>query len=138
MNPLADRFRTSLRKSRSWVTFRRLQREGWANAWRRWALWRRILDTPPVVTDPAGAPARVEVHLLCSHLDYLCAIWTLKSFYHFARVSYPLVIHVNGAVSPAVRRHLQAHFPQARVVLQSDANPIVEEFLSSNRLGWEH
>jgi hypothetical protein len=87
-----------------------------------------------VATDLAGGPACVEVHLLCSYLDHLCAIWTLKSFYHFAGVSYPLVIHVQGPADPVVYRRLQVHFPQARLVLQSEADRIVEEFLSGNRL----
>jgi hypothetical protein len=134
MISLADRLRAILRRNRSWVAFRQLQLEGWVHVWRRRKLWRCILDTPPVATDPAGPPVRVEVHLLCSYRDYLCAIWTLKSFYHFAGVSYPLVIHIQGAASPAVYRHLQTHFPQARVVLQSEANSIVEEFLSRHHL----
>lgn len=76
----------------------------------------------------AGAP--VEVHILCYERDYLCAIWALKSFYHFAQVDYPLTIHVQGVVAKRVLSRLRAHFPNARIIGQADADAVVEKWLA--------
>jgi hypothetical protein len=124
--------RGSLRGNRHWVALRRAQREGLGNAWRRTRLWSRILDTPPVVTEPVSPGATVETHLLCSYQDYLTAIWALKSFYHFAGVSYALVIHIQGNVASRVVDRLHHHFPQARLVLRPEADRLVEQHLSAH------
>jgi len=129
-----ESMRSRLRRSRSWTTLRRIQREGPLNAWKRWRMWSRILDTAPVVTAPIGPQSRAEVHLLCSYRDYLCGIWALKSFYHFAGVSYPLVIHIQGGIADRALSRLRRHFPNARLVRQAEADGIVEEYLSSRGL----
>ena len=123
-----------LRRSRSWVTVRRLGREGWWRALQRWRLWSEILKTPPVVTDAPGDTGTVEVHLLCREADYLCALWALKSFYRHADVEYPLVIHVQGRLPRRVRTRLRRHFPVARIVAQADADHLVEAWLADHRL----
>jgi hypothetical protein len=126
--------RSRLRRSPSWVTLRRLQREGGQKALRRWQLWSKILSTPPVVTERPEPGAPVEVHLLCYERDYLCAIWALKSFYHFAGVRYPLVVHTQGEVPGRALARLRAHFPSARIILQTEADEIVEGWLSERGL----
>jgi hypothetical protein len=123
-----------LRKSSTWVALRRLQYEGIWRANRRWRLWSRILGTPPIITDPAGRKTAIEVHVLCYERDYLCALWALKSFYHFARVTYPLVIHVQGDGPRRVTARLLRHFPAARVILQSEADGIMEPWLRTRGL----
>jgi hypothetical protein len=124
-----------LRKSSAWVAFRHLQYEGVWRANRRQWLWSRILRTPPIVTDPVSPEAPVEVHVLCYARDYLCAVWALKSFYHFARVTCPLVIHVQGDVPRRVAVRLQRHFPVARVIPQAEADAAVESWLRGRGLG---
>ena len=120
-----------LRRSCTWVTFRRLSREGWWKAFQRWHLWSQILKTPPVVTDTPGDEGRVEVHLLCRQADYLCA---LKSFYWQAEVRYPLVIHLHGRLPRYLHTRLRRHFPAARIVSQTDADRVVEGWLADRGL----
>ena len=122
--------RTHLNHHRGWRKLRRLQHEGPVNALRRWRLWSKILKTPPVLTEEARAGGAVEVHMLCYERDYLCAIWALKSFYHFAQARYPLAIHVQGSVPNRVPARLKAHFPAARIIIQSEADAIVERWLN--------
>ena len=128
---LKAQVRAGLRRSRGWVGLRRLQREGFGRAFRRWRLWSQILKTEPTPTDVVADGAPVEVHLLCYERDYLCAIWALKSFYHFSRVRYPLVIHLQGRTTRRMERRLRRHFPAARIVAQADADSLVEEWLTS-------
>jgi hypothetical protein len=122
-----------LRRSSTWVAFRRLQYDGMWRTNRRWRLWSRILTTPPIITDPVGTTP-VELHVLCYERDYLCALWALKSFYHFAGVTCPLIIHVQGDVSRRVIVRLRRHFPAARVIAQAEADVAVETWLRSRGL----
>ena len=122
--------RAHLRRNGTWVTLRRVQREGWRKALHRWRLWLQILDTPPILTERVDGRTPVEVRLLCCERDYLCGIWALKSFYHFAAVRYPLVIHLQGKVPKRAVARLQTHFPRARVVPQAEADRFVEAWLA--------
>lgn len=131
---LKESLRARLRRSRAWVTLRRAQREGLANALGRYRLWTKILGTPPVQTDEVREGARVEVHVLCYERDYLCALWALKSFYHFAQVRYPLVVHVQGRATRLMTGRLKRHFPSARLVLQREADAVVEDRLAARGL----
>jgi hypothetical protein len=126
--------RARLRRNDAWVTFRRLGHEGWWRALHRWRLWAQILDTPPIITEEAGRQTPVELHLLCCQRDYLTAIWTLKSFYHFSGVRYPLVIHLQGAAPERMQSRLRSHFPAARLVTQPEADAEVEKWLSERGL----
>ena len=126
--------RRQLRRSRTWVAFRGLQHEGWSRALRRWRRWIRILGTPPVVTDPLQPGVAVELHLLCHQRDYLTAIWALKSFYHYSGASYPLVLHLQGPASRWMLSRLRHHFPTARIIPQTEADPLVEHWLASRGL----
>jgi hypothetical protein len=119
---LLDRARGLLRSSPTWVALRRAQKEGWLRALRRLRLWRRILATPPVVTAPPRPQGDLEVHLLCHRGDYLSALWALKSFYRFAAVDFPLVLHWNGPPCVAAWHQLRAHFPNVRLVPQDEAD----------------
>jgi hypothetical protein len=122
-----------LREFDSFVQLRRLQHEGFGNAYRRWRLWCRVLDLPPVRTEPSHAHAQVEVHLVCCQRDYLCALWALKSFYLTAGVTYPLVVHTNGPMSALALSRLRSHLPQARVIEQGPADRQVVEWLDGHR-----
>lgn len=130
---LFDRIRRVIRGFPAYVAVRRWQKEGFLKAFRREQLWRRILATPAVKTRPRSASA-VEVHTLCYRLDYLTAIWALKSFYRNAAVDWPLVIHVSGVAKPLVFRRLRAHFPGATIISQPEADEIVNRRLSEGGL----
>ncbi len=113
MNPLAW-----LRRQPAYLDFRWATREGLARAWRRHACERRILDTPPLWT--AAASRRIEVRALTWRRDCLDLIWALKSFYFFAGVDYPLVIH-DGGLLPRQLQLLRRHFPNAGFVTAGEA-----------------
>jgi hypothetical protein len=133
MSALAP-IRRALRSNRHWVSARRIQREGPLVAFERWHLWFRILDTGPVTSSVADERSPVEIHILCSERDYLCAIWALKSLYRFAEVTYPLAIHLQGWCPSRVGRRLRQHFPQARVITNSEADVLVDAELGARRL----
>lgn len=109
---------------------RRIQREGPLTALRRRMLWARILDTAPMRMEPTDDNAVAEVHLLCSRRDYLCAIWALKSFYCLSGITCPLAIHVQGQSPDRMIARLRQHFPDARLVLQAEADAFVEPHLA--------
>jgi hypothetical protein len=114
----------------AYVALRRWQREGFVRAFRRLRLWRRVLATPAVRTAPRS-PSAVEVHTLCYRLDYLAALWALKTFYRTSGDDFPLVIHVSGTAERKVYDRLRAHFPDATVIPQSEADQEVERRLSA-------
>lgn len=113
-----------------WHHFLRLRKEGFYTAYQRRRLWPKILDTPPVCTDPIVDGCETSVHLMCHQGDYLAAIWALKSFYYQAKTNYPLVIHVQGKSTEALTDRFRSHFPNAWLLEQSEADQIVEPFLS--------
>lgn len=121
-----------LRRSDAWVTFRRLQEEGFRAAYHRWRAWAKVLALPPVVSDKPTASSKVEVHLVCRQRDYLTALWALKSFYASARVGYPLVVHLNGPFSRTAASHLRQHLPSAYLVPQRYANTAATDWLVRN------
>ena len=129
LNP-TDRLRHLLRRSRYYVTLRRIQREGPLAALRRRMLWARILATAPVRMEPSNDNAVAEVHLLCSRRDYLCAIWALKSFYCLSGITCPLAIHLQGQSPARMVARMRQHFPDARIVLQAEADAFVEPELA--------
>jgi hypothetical protein len=122
-----------VRRDRRWILLRRAYHEGWRTAFKRYALWSKILTTRPFPVEPIGSGAPVEVHLLCHEFDYLSAIWALKSFYHFADAKFPLMIHTQGYMPSRAIARLQHHFPGAHLITQIEADAIVEERL--DRLG---
>lgn len=126
--------RPALRRNRHWVRMRRIQREGAIAAFARWRLWARILDSKPVITDAGCSETAVEVHLLCCEHDYLCAMWALKTFYHFAQVTYPLAIHLQGWSPERTVRRLRQHFPKARIISQVEADAEVDAELRARQL----
>jgi hypothetical protein len=120
-----------LRSSPRWVAMRRWQREGFLRAFRRHQLWKRVLKTRPVRTAPRSKIA-TEIHLLCHRLDYLSAIWALKTFYRTSSVDFPLVVHVNGNAERQVYDRLQVHFPDATVIPRADADQEIEPLLAAS------
>jgi hypothetical protein len=108
--------------------------EGFREAARRRALWSKILWTRPFPVMPHNPNDAVEVHLLCCRYDYLIAIWALKSFYHFASATFPLIIHLQGYFSSVAIKRLAHHFPGAKVITQRQSDQIVERLLLERRL----
>lgn len=128
---LRRRLGLALRQWYWWRTLRRVQAEGAVNAFRRWKQWSHVLATAPMCADPPGR-SPVEVHLLCHRGDHLCAIWALKTLYRTSGLRWPAVIHVQGVCTAAMQRRFRAHVPDARVVLQDEADARVLRALASH------
>lgn len=112
-----------------WRTIRHIQDEGAVRAFQRWRRWRKVLATPPVYADVPGR-SPVEVHLLCHRRDHLCAIWALKTLYRTSGVRWPAVVHVQGPCTGAMKRRFRAHVPDARLIVQEEADARVREALA--------
>src|SRR5579872_1270469 len=117
-----------------WHHFLRLQREGFSTARQRQRLWPKILATPPMETDPVTEGCELCIHLMCYLGDYLAAIWALKSFYHQSGKTYPLAIHIQGTSTVGMENQLRRHFPNARFILQGEADGVVEGYLRRRKL----
>jgi len=126
----ANRVRSWLRKQRRWLEFQEANREGWLRAWKRRRIQQRILDTPPLTTAETGP---VEVRVLTWRRDWINLVWTLKSFYYFSGVDYPLFIH-DGGLAPGQAEQLRHHFPKARLILPSAADDEVAKELRKRGL----
>src|SRR5271156_6986122 len=70
----------------------------------RYLLTSAILGTPSHPVSQRAEGADLEVHILCYWRDYLQAVWALKTFYRFARVDCPLVVHIDGFITRRMRR----------------------------------
>jgi len=110
--------RRTLRGWVPWLQFQELRREGFRVAGRRIRNQNPIFQTPPVRTASAGP---VEVRVLTWRRDWVNLVWALKTFYHFAGVDYPLIIH-DGGLLPRQLNQLLVHFPDARFVPAAEAD----------------
>jgi hypothetical protein len=110
--------RRRMRRYLPWIRFQELRREGFVAAWRHHKLQVPILQTPPVRTAASGA---VEVRVLTWRRDWINLIWAVKTYYHFAGVDYPLVIHDGGLLARQVEA-LRGHFPDARFIPITEAD----------------
>jgi hypothetical protein len=115
---MVDFARRHLRRWLPWVRFQELRREGFAAALRRRMLQAPILRTPPLRTAATGP---VEVRVLTWRRDWINLVWALKTFYHFAGVDCPLVIHDGGLLAWQIRA-LCSHFPDARILPVTEAD----------------
>lgn len=127
---LERHLRKALRRNRSWVQFQEINREGWLRSARRSLIQRRILTTPPIRTEKKG---ETEVRILTWRRDWLNALWALKSFYHFAGVSFPLFIH-DGGLTVRQRDYLSVHFPDATIISQSLGDSHVHGYFEAHQL----
>ena len=101
------------------------------------ASWYREVVRPSIV---GAAPLRgtsdareCEVHVLTSGDDWLNACWAIRSFYQATGSSYALCIHDDGTLPAAARRALAQLFPDARLVLRSQADAEIDPWLASHR-----
>lgn len=116
-------------------------RHGFKTAYYRDRVRPRILGSPPVKR--LGGD-QCEIHVYTSSDDWLNAMWSLKSFYHFSEKCYKLCIHHDGTLGSKQVAVLRAHFDKARVVsVREDEEEVFEQlkffprcaaFRRSNRL----
>src|SRR5262245_8830987 len=119
---MITRLRSWLRRH-SWYV--RVRRYGVRNTVRRWRYGRLARHTVPLMTRPAGVGIPCEVHILTSAFDWDLAVWSIKSFYHYSGVDWPLVIHDGGGIAGEPLVALQRHFPAARIVSAQEADRAV-------------
>ena len=74
--------------------------------------------------EPAQFPREdsVELHLLTSRRDWICAAWALASFVHCSGRRWPIVVHDDGTLNGTAERALRKIFPQLRIVARRDAD----------------
>jgi hypothetical protein len=98
---------------------------------RQQRLKRNVASTPPIPVDASG-PA--QVHMLCSHSRLNDGIATLKSFYRFAPIKYPLVFHDDGTMHESDAAKLSRHFPGVRLIGRRESDPHVRGILRERGL----
>jgi hypothetical protein len=84
--------------------------------------------------EPADFPleSSVEVHLLTSKRDWLCAAWTLASLVHFSGRRWPMVVHDDGTLPQKARQTFTRMFGNLRIVSRPDADREVEAQLTDH------
>jgi hypothetical protein len=127
---LSKILRENLHKSQFWIELRELEREGAFNALRRLSIQQKILKTKPIVTSKTGDK---EVRVLTWRRDWLNTIWSLKSFYTFSEVDFPLYIH-DGGLKKYQIDILRSHFPQAYFMSIEDSDKLVNSLLEERKL----
>lgn len=82
--------------------------------------------------EPADWPleSSVEVHLLTSRRDWLCAAWTLASLVHFTGRRWPIVIHDDGTLPQEARQAYTSMFGHLRIVSRPDADREIDARLA--------
>jgi hypothetical protein len=75
-----------------------------------------------------------EVHILTSKWDWDLALWALHSFYHWASIDWPLIVHDGGGLGPHEWSCFKTHFPNARLVPASQADLLVNHWLAERDL----
>lgn len=120
------KFHPVFRPGAWWLKFRQKFGHGLQVAYYRDHVRPRILQTNPV---PGLNDDAAEVHVLTSKQDWLNLIWALKSFYAHSEHPFRLVIHEDGTLPAEGEAHLQAHFPEARLVTRKESDTAVFETL---------
>ncbi len=110
----------------------------------------RLLDTPKIrQASPihTGRGDRIDenvplVYCLCGTRSITEALWSLSSFYRFAKVGWPLTIHGDGSLTAADVATLKRHFPNACIIRRADADrvmqPILEKYPHCRALRKKH
>jgi len=80
---------------------------------------KKILGSPPVTRGPNG---RTEIHVLTCHKDLLETLWCLKTFYHFSKADWRLVIHDDGSLTSSDIAIYTDHFAHCRIVPRKEAD----------------
>jgi hypothetical protein len=122
----------SLRPGPILLRLRQKYGHGLRVAWYRDVVRPRIANAKPV-TGTSDA-SLCEAHVLTSEGDWLNLCWVLKSFYHFADVSWALCIHEDGTVPVEGLETLHRLFPDAQIIRRAQADAAVLPLLDSKGL----
>lgn len=119
---------------RSFPLYVKLRRYGLMNTIRRLYYWRKVARMKSVCIASQSAFKSCEVHLLTSKWDWDLALWAVHSFYHWASVDWPLVIHDGGGLGTQEWACFKTHFPNARLVPALEADGLVNNYLAKRDL----
>jgi hypothetical protein len=102
--------------------------------WRAACVRRWILPQIVHWKEPADFPleSSVEVHLLTSARDWMCAAWALASFVHATGRRWNMAIHDDGTLGDEARRMLRALFSSARIKDRKEADAEMETRLAGH------
>lgn len=121
-------------KVRGLPLYVKLRRYGVMNTIRRLYYQRLMARMGSVSLATQSAAQPCEVHLLTSTWDWDLALWALLSFYHWASIDWPLVVHDGGGLGPQEWSCFKTHFPNARLVPASQADGLVNHWLAERDL----
>lgn len=112
----------------------KIRRYGLPNTLRRLHFWRDLTRLKSVALASQSATHHCEVHLLTSAWDWDLALWAVGSFYHFASVDWPLVVHDGGGMRARSFAWFEKLFPGCRVVPSATADDLVNSSLQKHQL----
>lgn len=85
-----------------------------------------ILLSNPVVCDQNS---EYEIHILTCKKDAFCALWLLKTFYHYSGLRTRLVIHDDGTLTDDIIQVFLSHFAGCEVIRKRDADIEMKQHL---------
>jgi len=85
-----------------------------------------ILSSSPVVCDQNS---EYEIHILTCKKDALCALWSLKTFFHYSGLKTRLVIHDDGTLTDDVIQIFLSHFSGCDIIRKRDAAINMRQYL---------
>lgn len=106
---------------------REVQNHGVQLLYWRFYVTRKILDTPPL---PCPPESPTEVHMQVCRRDWAHSFWALKSFAHFSKGLFRLVLFLDGSLSPHQEAQLARHFPGAILCHNGVVKPEVTQTFS--------
>lgn len=103
---------------------------------RGWSATRHAYFTAPKITRwrfPYWAlePHPVPVHIVAGRDDWLCAAWTLVSFFLNTKQNWRVCVHDDGTLLPDSEVMLQRMFPNCRVLWRDASDTRMESALQS-------
>lgn len=96
---------------------------------------RDILLTDPV--DVKGSE-NFGLHMICCEQDFDMSLWALKTFYHFSQTRPRLYLHNDGSLSDKSKQIYREHFQGCQIIEREQADPHMDQVLSSYPLCQEH
>ncbi len=80
-------------------------------------------------TPHSYAEPSFSVHMLTCHKDIEMALWSLRTFACFAKLSPPVFIHDDGTLTTSDINSFHKYVPRVTVIRRSEAEPRLEEWL---------
>lgn len=96
-------------------------KRGWSATWHDYAVAPKIWKTPP--SSNLGLLAKdVPVHVLCGHKQFPLLPWMVKSFFHFSKASWKIVIHDDGTLTREDKKQWLNFLPNTEIIARKEAD----------------